>query len=211
MQKYCIECGENIPETAKYCPHCGAKQNGNEDNVCHLDKNERLLYLLLITIIREVSNDYDKESYNKKIEVLKNGFSLHYNELFNQISSEEMTNDECKEVLDILDMYSSIIRSFHCLKNNGIQLKELNENDVLFPGFDGNNENKQYLYADFFMYKLDRFKDVQDHLLNGDLNSHQSVLDKYRLQLKKWKSMKDSGKNVYQMQETELSELLNIC
>lgn len=211
MKKYCIECGENIPETAKYCPHCGTKQNDNDDYARHLDTKERLLYLLLTTIIRAVSNDYDKEYYNKQIEVLKNGFSLHYNELFSQINNDEMTNDECKEVLDILDMYSSIIKSFNYLKNNGIQLKELTENDVLFPGFDSNNENKQYLYANFFMYKLDRFKDVQDHLINGDLNSHQSVLDKYKEQLKKWKSMKDSGKNVYQMQETELSELLNIC
>lgn len=211
MKKYCIECGENIPETAKYCPHCGTKQNDNDDYARHLDTKERLLYLLLTTIIRAVSNDYDKEYYNKQIEVLKNGFSLHYNELFSQINNDEMTNDECKEVLDILDMYSSIIKSFNYLKNNGIQLKELTENDVLFPGFDSNNENKQYLYSNFFMYKLDRFKDVQDHLINGDLNSHQSVLDKYKEQLKKWKSMKDSGKNVYQMQETELSELLNIC
>lgn len=27
---YCIECGSNIPENSKFCPHCGKKQNEGE-------------------------------------------------------------------------------------------------------------------------------------------------------------------------------------
>lgn len=32
-QKYCINCGQQIPKEAQICPHCGAHQNPNNGNV----------------------------------------------------------------------------------------------------------------------------------------------------------------------------------
>jgi len=202
----CVNCNRAIPDGAFYCPYCGVALNESEARVVHLNVKERLNYYLLLQILRKLSNDTESVYYDKQLEVLKNGYALHYDELFGLICGDEVSVNECKEVLDILEMYSSIIRSYTKLDKS-----KLDYASIAFPGFDGNNENKQLAYANFFLYTLNRYEEIRSNLRNGDLNSHESVLDIYRAMLAKWNEMKDSGVDVYRMKDDEIINLIPHC
>ena len=95
---------------------------------------------------------------------------------------------ECKEVIDILDMYRAITFSYQKLEDKG----ELESHLYLkFSGFDGNNETNQMAYAQYFMIDLDRFKELRYDQPSPDLNSHMQMMPKYRSMLSKWKNYKD--------------------
>jgi len=202
----CKTCNRATPVDANYCPFCGVALNESEARIVHLNVKERLNYYLLLQILRKLSNDTESVYYDKQLEVLKNGYALHYDELFGLICGDEVSINECKEVLDILEMYSSIIRSYTKLDKS-----KLDYASIAFPGFDGNNENKQLAYANFFLYTLNRYEEIRSNLRNGDLNSHESVLDIYRAMLAKWNEMKDSGVDVYRMKDDEIINLIPHC
>ncbi len=108
-------------------------------------------------------------------------------------------------MLDILEMYRGIIYSFINLKREG-KIKTLTEDDVKFPGFDGNNETKQMSYAEYFIVDLGRYNEIEE-LSHGYYNSHWQMLDKYRTMLRKWDEYK-SLPNRYLMDEHQICELL---
>ena len=199
----CTNCNKAIPDDAKFCPYCGIAISNRDERLVHLNVKERLNFYLLMQILQKISIDTETTFYDRQMEVLKSGFALHYDELFGVICGDEVSVNECKEVLDILEMYSSIIRSY-----NKLDAKELDYTMIAFPGFDANNEVKQYLYANFFIYTLDRYQEIQSNLKNGDLNSHQSVMDFYRIMLRKWNMMKEEGVDVYNMKIFEISYLI---
>lgn len=200
MEKtYCIECGNEIPENAKYCPTCGTSQN---DTVNHLSKKERLSFLLQFKILKSFAKESDKTYYDEFIEIVKNGYSSEYHRLFSFVPFEEISVDECNEVYDIFDMYSGIISSYKALKQSG-EIKDLDESKITFSGFDGNNEQKQLSYAKYVLSKPDTYENLKD-FVNGDLNNHCSILPKYKAMLKKWSEKKHKN-----LTEEEIVELLN--
>lgn len=200
----CKTCNRATPVDANYCPFCGVALNESEARIVHLNVKERLNYYLLLQILRKLSDDTETVYFDKQIEVLTNGYALHYDELFGLICGDEVSVTECKEVLDILEMYSSIIRSYNKLNKSAFDYA-----CIAFPGFDGNTETKQLAYANFFIYTLNRYEEIQTNLRSGDLNSHESFLDIYRAMLAKWNEMKDSGVDVYCMNEGQLINLIS--
>ncbi len=118
---------------------------------------------------------------------MENGYKLHYEDIVENFL-EEMSADECREVIDILDMYRALKSSYKCLPNKA----GISEEEIHFDGFDGNDEPNQYLYTTFFILDLDRFSELkygQDH---PDFNSHGWRLNRYRSMLKVWNSMEDN-------------------
>lgn len=201
-QKHCTRCGKNTVSDANYCPYCG---NPLQDELHHLTMKERLNYLLLIKILLKLPKNADDADYANLAAVLADGYSLHYSDLFKSISDNEISVEESNEVLDILEMYSSIVRSYNLLCKMGVGLKNLSDNNIVFPGFDANNEAKQYSYADYFLFKLNRYEELHDFAV--DLNSHRTTLPFYRDMLKKWNELKQDGK-AYNMTEDQILELL---
>jgi hypothetical protein len=59
---YCIECGAQIPENSKFCPHCGKKQIEGEPTI-----KEK--------IVEEI---IEKEVDRKKIEAVKESFDFQF-------------------------------------------------------------------------------------------------------------------------------------
>ena len=175
------------------------------ENVVKLTPKDRAMFLYLLKILK---NQGDQEyDYDNLIKALQYGFELHYSDVFECLFDEELSAKDCEEVLDILEMYRGIIYSFINLKREG-KLETLTEEDVKFPGFDGNNEGKQMSYADYFIKDLGRYSEIDD-LSHGYYNSHCQKLPKYRAMLVKWEEYKELP-NRYMMNEQQIKVLLNI-
>lgn len=114
-------------------------------------------------------------------EAIDSGYELEYSSLSKYIDSEVVTEEECREVFDILLMFDTLQHAYKNLPDkSGIE-----EWRIKFAGFDGNNEVKQMAYARYYC-NLDGGRFV--NLDRGDnFNSHSPVLDRYRSMLSEWK------------------------
>jgi uncharacterized protein YfbU (UPF0304 family) len=173
------------------------------ENVVKLSKTDRAKFIYLLKILK---NQGDEEyDYDNMIKALQYGYEYHYSDVFDCLFDEELSADGCREVLDILEMYRGIIYSYINLKREGIQLS-LTEDDIRFPGFDGNNEGKQMFYTEYFIKDLGRYNEIEQ-LSHGYYNSHWPELPKYRAMLLKWEEYKVLP-NRYMMNEQQIRDLL---
>lgn len=130
----------------------------------------------------------EREYYEKIREALDSGYELHYApEHITKNPDEIMTEQECREVLDILSMFQVLRQSFERLADkSGVE-----EGAVRFDGFDGNNETKQMGYTRFFCGR------PADRRFEGDvdpnnLNSHSERLPRYRAMLAEYNRIKEA-------------------
>ena len=85
----------------------------------------------------------------------------------------------------------------------------LQEEDVMFPGFDGNNEYKQLSYVRYFIVDLDRYSEIQELNHTDNYNSHGRRLEKYRNMLVKWNQyVNDMQLNQYLLDEKQIRSLV---
>ena len=154
-----------------------------------LDKKERLILSNQFKILEKL---YPEESdyYSHHRKALEEGYALHYEWMFENIY-DEMTVEECTEVVDILNMYRAITFSYRKIDNKG-ELE--NHHYFKFRGFDGNNETRQMAYAQYFMIDLDRFQELKYDQVAPDFNSHERMLPKYRKMLTEWKNCQDKNR-----------------
>ena len=167
----------------------------------NLSKLQRLFlynqYLILEKLYPE-----DAKLYSMFRKVLNDGYTLEYSTMF-QIFDEEMTEEECKEVYDILDMYDALYNSFDRLPDKSL----IDKDKIHFDGFDGNNESEQRSYALFLIYDLGKYEKLRDVKNKYDsLNSHSWRLDKYRTMLSVWKSI--PIENRYELNAQQIQEIL---
>jgi uncharacterized protein YfbU (UPF0304 family) len=81
-------------------------------------------------------------------------------------------------------MYRFLKSSYnHLPDKEGIDEGQLN-----FCGFDGNNESKLMGYAIYIVKDLGRYNEFKD----ADLNSHMPMLAKYRRMLSEWEKSQDN-------------------
>jgi len=149
-----------------------------------LSRTERWILSNQYRILEALYPD-EAESLRESREALEHGYELDYKLACEHVYSDEdvMTEEECEEVVDILEMFSALKRAYQSLKDkSGIQ-----DWSIKFAGFDGNNETKQMAYARYFCRsgggrytELDR---------GDDFNSHMPVLGRYREMFAKWKEM----------------------
>lgn len=147
-----------------------------------LTRTERWIISNQYRILERLCPD-EAESLREDREALEHGYELHYGWMCQHVYSDEqaMTEEESTEVIDILDMFSTIKSNYGKLKDkSGIE-----EWRVTFAGFDGNHETKQMAYARYYCRSGGgRFQDLE----RGDnFNSHMPVLDRYRKMLAEWK------------------------
>lgn len=146
-----------------------------------LSKKDRLIIANQLKILAKL---YPSESneYENQRKAIESGYSLNYSGIFDSIY-DEMSKEECQEVIDILNMYRAITFSFQKLKDK----VDIDEYYLKFQGFDGNNETDQYSYVCYFVIDLNRFQELKYGLEYPDLNSHSPMLEKYRKMLEVWK------------------------
>ncbi len=149
-----------------------------------LTHNDRIIlvnqYLILEALYPE-----DAKSFKENRLIVENGYELHYDDLNPLIIESNLTADECREVLDILDMYWALRDSFSRLSDKS----DIPERDVQFRGFDGNSGSGRLEYARFLVIEQNRWNEVLDGRPEFDFNSHSTVIDMYRRMLNKWISM----------------------
>jgi uncharacterized protein YfbU (UPF0304 family) len=129
----------------------------------------------------EQLNPDEADFYSQAREILEAGFQLEYGGLVGCFS-DGMSDEQCQEVCDILDMHRMLLYAYENLQTK----TGINKADLTFKGFDGNNEGPYMRYADFLINKQDRWVESK-----GVIDSHHSTLYRYRILLDRWKASVD--------------------
>jgi uncharacterized protein YfbU (UPF0304 family) len=145
---------------------------------------ERLSLALQLRTLRAVCPEGEKPGIEREIEALQSGYEFHYPDLIVAFDSG-LSRRACLEVLDILEMFSELNWGFLKLKDkSGIE-----ESDIRFLGFDGNNEIRQMGYAQYFLFDLGRYQSLHEQVKKTGCNSHFPVLDIYRRMVQVFKKL----------------------
>jgi hypothetical protein len=149
-----------------------------------LTKFERIQLINQFKILEKL---YPEEAkyYSEHRQALQEGYQLHYKWIFDGLW-EEMDEEQCKEVLNILDMYRAITDSYNRLDDKtGIE----GQYWLKFKGFDGNNESHLMSYCQYFIIDLQRYEELTYGAEFPDFNSHMPSIEKYRKMLEVWNSL----------------------
>ncbi len=161
---------------------------------------QRLLLLNQYKILRDLAivrkDERDEELYEERIRTITDGYCGEYNDFFSELK-EEFPKEESELVWDIFEIYSHIKFSYSQLEN-----PTLEEEETIFPGFDGNGEADYMVFCNY----ITNIKHCYCELADGrtDFNSHSKQCERYRKMRDKWNKM---GKP-YNMTEEQLKELL---
>lgn len=146
-----------------------------------LSKMDRLILSFQLKILEKLYPE-EAEYYAQNRKAIEEGYALHYDWLFEHIY-DGLSVEECKEVLEILDMYRAITFSIEDMEDK----TGLDHPFIKFAGFDGNTETKQMAYTRYFISDLDRYQELRYGKDYRDFNSHCPLLDKYRSMLEEWR------------------------
>jgi uncharacterized protein YfbU (UPF0304 family) len=141
-----------------------------------LTKVERLILFNQYRILEKIDPDEARAS-EEACEILASGYTLEYETLASHID-KEVSDDKCREVRDILDMYRALK-----IARRDLPAGTVSDADATFPGFDGNEETEHFAYATFVMEKQNKWVESKQ----DPRNSHWPVLSRYRMMLKSWK------------------------
>ncbi len=147
-----------------------------------LSRVERWMLSNQLRILEALYPDEAKSLAEQRVS-LERGYELHHQWHCDHIYPDDqvMTAEQCREVLDILTMFSAIKHSYKKLTKK----PDIEKRKMAFRGFDGNSETQEMAYAEYFC-ETDggKYKDLQIK----DFNAHMPMLDTYRSMLEAWKS-----------------------
>ncbi len=165
-----------------------------------LSVKERLLLSNQYRILEALCPS-EAEWFEESRLIVENGYELHYGDLNRVILESSLSEEDCLEVMDILDMY-------RVLKGSSGQTSgqsSWDEGDLQFRGFDGNSDGDRLRYARFLVQRQNRWPEVLDGRPGFDLNSHSSAtLATYRRMLQKWIEL---GKK-YELSQEEIKAIV---
>jgi uncharacterized protein YfbU (UPF0304 family) len=146
---------------------------------------ERLTLSYQLRILEKLYPD-EAKSYAAHREAIERGYKLHYDWMTDWFSKDEMSPQDSKEVMDILDMYRAIRHSLRNVSDESLTKHHFAQ----FPGFDGNNE-PQFGYARYLIEDLGKWGMFKENANTGfdGLNSHMPMMDTYRRMLRVWQSI----------------------
>lgn len=166
-----------------------------------LTTTERLILSNQYRILEALYPD-EADYFAQRREAVESGYELSYHTVFEHITDSTLSEKECQEVLDILTMFSD-------LKHFASKLEDLSGINTFyldFPGFDANEEGKQYGYANYFC-DLGRFENLEGA---GKKNSHGPFLIAYRRMLAQWKACKrEHGIGMLELTKDDLIRIID--
>lgn len=134
--------------------------------------------------ILETLYENEREELSLARRALDNGFELEYESIIPlHPQNESLDCQQCQLVVDILEMFRALRRSYDSLSEE--ERDGITENAITFQGFDGNNETEEWAYC---IYLRDQGR-WQESLQDSDCNSHTRLLDHYCEMLMRWKSL----------------------
>lgn len=144
-----------------------------------LSEKERLILYNQYRILEKLYPDEEKDCQLAQ-KILLEGYELEYDELITMMG--DVSREVCKETIDILQMFRSLFFSYEKLEDKS----GIDEYDVKFQGFDGNEEGEYYSYAEFFILDKKRYEEFN----KCEINSHCNKLPQYREMLSVWRQFK---------------------
>jgi uncharacterized protein len=140
---------------------------------------ERLRLANQYAILEKVDTE-NNEHWRKCQKIVREGYTVFYHELFDPIY-DEMSREDCRYVMDVIDMHYALKHSFDALDDKG----DLKEADVVFPGFSGNDETA---FMSFARYLQDEHR-WGEFLRGRDLNGHFPSTHRYKPMLENWEKI----------------------
>ncbi|MGX7668295.1 YfbU family protein [Flavobacterium pedocola] len=129
---------------------------------------------ILVNQFRILSKmESDSQEYEIKIEILENGYTEQYFEIFD-VNTEEIPLEICEETTQILHMYrriNSTIKSMSAKEKAELDLEKL-----AFVGFDANRD-PHYHYMNFMIDKMNLWREHRGMYLDS---RDRFSLSKYR-------------------------------
>lgn len=154
-----------------------------------LDKKDRLILINQYKILAKLEVS-DSSYYKELIQILENGYEIFY-ALLDQWIDDEMSIEESRFVLNVLDLY----RAIEDIKRKSKDQKLLDHHYGIFPGFDGNNESEYLGFTRFLIEVQGKYQEQKPYFYQNDhLNSHCPMVNKYKRMLDLSKN-----ENIWQM------------
>ncbi len=154
-----------------------------------LSRTERWILVNQLTIL-EILDEKKKGFYKDTIEILERGYEGLYDSCIQFIypDHETFSQEKSELVFNILSMFSAIVQSLE--KNE--DKSGIDENLLVFDGFDGNNETDYMSFAKFYCTQYEgggKYSEIgqgPDHF-----NSHFPCLETYKRMLIVWQQCDD--------------------
>lgn len=152
------------------------------DDEIKLSEKDRLLLINQYLILEKLYPD-EAVNFKKNRIIIQSGYEIHYRELFSYFIDNGLSKEESNEVMDILDMYRALNDSYKKLKDK----EGINPDNLIFEGFDGNNNYRYLDYARYLVVVDHRWQEVViNNRPDFDFNSHFDNLDIYRRMVNTW-------------------------
>ena len=162
-----------------------------------LNKFERLLLMNQYRIL-SLLDQSKADHYNKLREALENGYVASYQgDLFAGLL-DGLSVEQCAFVLELLNMYDAIQRSYDALDDK----QGIEEERTKFPGFESDYELAPLGYARFVVEREGRFSHLKSH--SRDFIGHTPMLDEYRRMTDVWKL----AGNRYELTRDDITAIL---
>lgn len=143
-----------------------------------LEIKDRLILSNQFKILEQLYPE-EKEYFSQNRKAIEEGYELHY-AWMTQGFNDPLPVDECIYVLNVLQMFEEIYKSFKLIGKSD----KIAEKRVIFPGFDGNGEAAYMTYTSYIVDDLQRFDTIRK-IKNGYYNSHTPMVGKYKDMLSK--------------------------
>ncbi len=147
----------------------------------NLSLTERIILANQLRILERL-DEGEAKYYSHLRDALERGYELEYAELATAFSDDGLTEAECNEVYEILEMHRALNYGQRELPADA----GISAADVKFRGFDGNNETRHMAYVRFIRSE-EKYEEMGDP--NG-FNSHMPMLGRYRRMLRVYEQIK---------------------
>jgi uncharacterized protein YfbU (UPF0304 family) len=147
-----------------------------------LTRTERVILANQMQILQAIGPKDERDYFANAEEALRMGYEYEYDELFQSVYPEGLTDDECREVWETLAMYDTLRHSYGNLADK----TGVDEYDVTFHGYDGNSETSFMTYVKYVVQKKERFVDL---VKDNEFNSHGQVREMYQRMLQKLREL----------------------
>lgn len=150
-----------------------------------LTLKDRIFLINQYQILKALYPD-NSQFYDERIEILEFGYTIFYDEIIS-LDGDELSQIDCKFVLDILDCYRFIDDYLVATSDEEVR----NHPWSYFRGFDGNHETHLLVFARFLIKTQGKFQEQLQYLKKNDnLDSHACHRKKYEKMIETWKTQR---------------------
>lgn len=170
-----------------------------------LDRKDRFIIANQLKILEALYPE-EASSYAVQRTAFEEGYESHYLWAMDHISDKPLPESDTTEVIDTLDMFGAIRRSYANLPEKA----GINKYALRFKGYDGNDpaEGRLLGYARYFVVELKRFQEIlEDEEDHFDFNSHSEMRENYRRMLAAWKKIPTEQR--HKLTKDQLVEIIN--